>query len=404
MNSQPSPRPGRPGPTRPVLLILTALALMMLAGLAGAGPTPTVYLPVTVGDRAFGVEPVGWGFYVATAITHAGDERLFVVERGGRIQILHPDGRETTFLNLAAQVISSPGEYGLFDLAFHPGYADPASPGRGFFYVSYTGRDGGQIYTYIARFHVSADPDTADPASETWLLKVPQNQIYHKGGELDFDPRTHELYAGLGEDTQPPNSQLLTTPKGKIIRLAVDDVPPDALGDATSLVTPEIVALGLRNPWRFDLDPTSGRLYVGDVGESTWEEVNVLALGEPPPNFGWPCREGPDAYAVFQNHPVCLGNPTFTLPVVSLAHADGHCAVIGGKVIRPSHAPAQFIYSDACSQQIFSLTQVDGVWQSTLLGDLDLPGLITTIGEDADGNLYLGNTASNEPIYRLILQ
>lgn len=403
MNSQPSPRPGRRGPMRPLLLILTALALMLVAGLIGATPMPSVYVPLTVTNRAFGVAPVGRGFYVATAITHAGDARIFVVERGGRIQILHPDGRETTFLNLATRVVSSPGEYGLFDLAFHPGYTDPASPGHGFFYVSYTGRDQGQIYTFISRFHVSADPDAADPAGETWLLKLPQNHIYHKGGELDFDPRTDDLYAGLGEDTHPPNAQLLTTPKGKIVRLAVDDVPPGATGDATGLVTPEIVALGLRNPWRFDLDPASDRLYIGDVGESTWEEVNVFALSDPPPNFGWPCREGPDVYALFQNYPACLGNLTFTPPVVSPAHADGHCAVIGGKVIRPPHAPAQFIYTDACSQQIFSLTQVDGVWQSTRLGDLDLPGLITTIGEDAAGNLYLGNTASNGPIYRLIL-
>ncbi|MBP6786202.1 MAG: PQQ-dependent sugar dehydrogenase [Candidatus Promineofilum sp.] len=404
MNSQPFPRSGRRDLARPLLIIMTALTLMITAALSGAAPTASVYLPVAVGSRVFGVEPVGRGFYVATAITHAGDERLFVVERGGRIQILHADGRETTFLNLAAQVVSSPGEFGLFDLAFHPGYADRDSPGHGFFYVSYSGRDEAQIYTYISRFHVSADPDVADPTGETWLLKVPQYQIYHKGGELDFDPRSHELYVGLGEDTHPPNAQLLTTPKGKIIRMAVDDVPAGAAGDATGLVTPALVALGLRNPWRFDFDPASGRLYVGDVGENTWEEVNVFAPGDPPPNFGWPCREGPDAYALFQTHPNCLGNPTFTPPVVWLAHADGHCAVIGGKVIRPAHARPQFIYSDACSHQIFSLMQVDGVWQSTRLGDLALPGLITTIGEDVDGNLYLGNTASNGPIYRLILQ
>ena len=404
MNSQPSSRPGHRGPTRPLFLSLIVLALVMLTGRTGAASPTSVYLPLTVGNRSFGIEPVGRGFYVATAITHAGDERIFVVERGGRIQILHPDGRETTFLDLAARVVSSPGEYGLFDLAFHPDYADPASPGHGSFYVSYTGPAQDQIYTYISRFHVSADPDTADPSSETWLLKLPQTQIYHKGGELDFDPRTHDLYAGLGEDTHPPNAQLLTTLKGKIIRLAVDDVPPDAAGDATDLVAPEIVALGLRNPWRFDVDPPSDRIYIGDVGENTWEEVNVLALGDPPSNFGWPCREGPDAYATFQNHPVCLGNPTFTPPVVSLAHTDGHCAVIGGKMFRPPHGRAQFIYSDACSQQIFSLVQIDGVWQNTRLGDLELPGLITTIGEDVDGNLYLGNTASNGPIYRLILQ
>lgn len=390
---------------RALVLALFACAALLLAHRATAqDQTYTAYVPLTTSNRAFDVEPVGAGFYVVTGITHAGDERIFITERGGRIQILHPDGRETTFLNLATKVISSPGEYGLYDIAFHPGYADSTSPGHGFFYVFYTGKEGDAIYSYISRFRVSADPDVAEPASETRLLRLQQFELWHKGGELDFDPANAALYAAIGDDASPPNAQLLDTPKGKIVRLDVDAVPATAAGDASALIEPEIVVMGLRNPYRFDLDHSTKRLFIGDVGQDTWEEISVAAVDGSRPNMGWPCREGPAPYTPYQNHPVCAGSPVFVEPAAYLAHLDGHCAIMAGRFTRQRTSAGEFIYSDACSKHVYSMTFVDGAWNSTRLGQADVDGLITAIGEDVRGRLYIGNTQSNGPIYRLVLR
>lgn len=392
----------------PLVFLLVHLAVIQLAARpAGntAAQTPgTMLLPVISGTRPFEVEPVGEGFFIVTAITHAGDERLFIVERRGRILILHPDGRQTTFLDLTTQTVANTGEFGMYDIAFHPGYKDPQSPGFGFFYVFYTGRKGDDIYSYISRFRISADPDVANPTVEAWLFREQQTQPWHKGGELLFDPRDGSLYASVGEDAQPHLAQQLDTPKGKIIRLMVDNLPPTAEGDVTGLVDMEIVAIGLRNPYRFDLDPVTGHFFIGDVGENTWEEVSILEPDAGQPNFGWPCREGPAIYALYQNHPVCAGNPSFTPPAAYLSHSDGHCAVIGGKYRQPNGGPGRFIYSDACTHDLFSLSKIAGEWINTRLGTVDIPGLLTSIGEDMHGTLYLGNSASRGPIYRLIIE
>ena len=394
----------RPLPFAALLLLLVILPVASLTARIAAQSPGTAMLPLVVATCPFEAVPVGQGFFMVTAITHAGDERLFVVERRGRILILHPDGRQSTFLDLRNKTASATGEFGMYDIAFHPGYADPTSPGYGFFYVFYTAREGTDIYSTISRFHISADADVAETTSEAWLLRVQQFQPWHKGGELDFDPRDDTLYASLGEDAQPPLSQQLDTPKGKIIRLAVDGVPPAATGDVTGQVDVEFVAMGLRNPYRFDLDPMTGRIFIGDVGENTWEEVNIVEPGANLPNFGWPCREGPAPYTLYQNHPVCQGDKTFEPPVVYLAHSDGHCAVIGGKYLPPRNGPGRFIFSDACTRDIFSLVQFGGTWINSRLGRIDIPGMLTTIGEDVHGNLYLGNTASSGPIYRLIIE
>ena len=387
-------------------LLILVIVLLLTAGTAapGAAQTPgTMLLPIISGTRPFEATPVGDGFYIVTAITHAGDERLFIVERRGRIMILHPDGTQTTFLDWRGKTVANAGEFGMYDIAFHPGYADPASPGFGFIFVFYTGHEGDDIYSYISRIRVSADPDVADPSVEAWIFREQQTQPWHKGGELVFDSRDGLLYASVGEDAQPHLAQQLDTPKGKIIRLMVDDLLPTAEGDVTDLVDMEIMAIGLRNPYRFDLDPVTGRLFIGDVGENTWEEVSILEPDAGQPNFGWPCREGPAIYALYQNHPACQGTKTYTPPAAYMAHSDGHCAVIGGKYRQPNGGPGRFIYSDACSRDIFSLSQSGDVWVNTRLGTVNMPGMLTTIGEDVYGNLYLGNTASRGPIYRLTI-
>lgn len=391
--------------TRPILL-----AGLLLAAVIGLAPgaraqTPPAYLPLVVGRPAFAAVPLGAGFDQVTAITHAGDARLFIAERAGRIKILHPDGRVTLFLDVSGRVLADAGEYGLYDLAFHPGYADPASPGYGFFYLSFTARHLGQARTFVSRFRVSANPDVADPASEAWLMKEEQDFSWHKGGELEFDPADARLYVGLGDDKQPLLAQSLRSPKGKIVRLRVDAVPAAATGDATSYLSDEVWVMGLRNPWRFDLDAPTGQLYIGDVGEMRWEEINLMAVQGRYTNFGWPCLEGTFVDPLFADYDECDSTGGMARPIYAYDHSAGRCAIIAGQVYRPATNPGdgRFIYGDLCSRELFALARPADQWLTTRLGALDAPDLLTTLGEDAAGNLYAGTSAAAGPIYRLFI-
>lgn len=356
-------------------------------------------LPLISRPPDFAAVPFGDGFKQVTAITHAGDDRLFVVQRHGLISVLRPDGRSTPFLNIGGRVVWWTGEYGLYDLAFHPQYTQ-----NGFFYVAYTGRDGqGGVSTFISRFRVSADPDAADPASETRLFRLEQTSAIHKGGELAFDPATNLLYAAVGDDRQRRPAQDAAAFQGKIIRLAVDAVPAGAGPDATGLLTLEVRALGLRNPWRFDIDPVRRLLFIGEVGENDWEEINLMSLDETGANFGWPCLEGTAPVAGFENDPLCADPARFRPPIYRYAHDAESCAVIGGRVYRPAWNPAdgRFIFGDMCSGEIFALSPAAGGWTAAPLGVLSDGDLMTTFGEDAQGNLYAGTASGFGPVYRL---
>lgn len=403
----PQPNRSLAPPLRPILLaaVLLLAYLFMQSLAARAQQAYTAFLPAIIGRPAFAAIPFGADFDQVTAVTHADDARLFIVERAGRVKILHPDGRITLFLDAAARVLADAGEYGLYDLAFHPGYGDPASPGHGFFYLSYTGRHLGQVRFFVSRFQVSADPDAANPNSEAWLMKEEQDYSWHKGGELEFDPADAMLYVGLGDDKQPLEAQNTRSPKGKIVRLRVDAVPPAATGDATSYLSDEVWALGLRNPWRFHLDAATGQLYVGDVGEQRWEEINLMAVAGRYTNFGWPCLEGPFADPLFEEYAECDSAGGMAQPILAYDHSGGRCAVIAGKVYRPATNPhdGRFIYGDLCTRELSALARVGGQWASARLGALDTPDLLTTIGEDAAGNLYAGTAAAAGPIYRLFI-
>ena len=189
-----------------ILLIALAALLTLFASSTAAEENVTyrAFFPVAADSTRFGAVPLGHGFNQVTDVTHAGDDRLFVAERAGVIKILHPDGRVTTFLDIRNRVISHSGEYGFFAVAFHPDYNDPASPGYGFFYVSYTtGSDDGvviNVHFVVSRFRVSANPDVADPASEVILQYEKQSFNVHKGGGMEFDPRDNKLYVGMGDD------------------------------------------------------------------------------------------------------------------------------------------------------------------------------------------------------------
>ncbi|CUS06329.1 protein of unknown function [Candidatus Promineifilum breve] len=395
-------------------LLAPLLLLLLLTGrLAAVAPPPgevaqssVIDLPVVIGRPALSLTPVGEGFTKVTAITHAGDARLFVAELAGVIKVMQPDGHISVFLDITDRVLSTGGEYGLFDLAFHPGYSDPASPGFGFFYVIYTtGWDDGEerdVDYILARFRVGSDANAADAGSETRLLVEGQHSTVHKGGALEFDPRNARLYASLGDDSGYLVAQQEDSYKGKIIRLDVNQVPQAIAGDARVFARPEIVASGLRNPWRIALDAADNRLFIGDVGDGSWEEINLLAL-DGDDNYGWPCLEGSLVNGDFTEEAAC--RRPFTPAIYQYAHqAAPVCAVIAGRVYRPPHNPddGRFIYGDLCSREPHALSLVGDTWQSTPLGTQP-EGLFTTFGEAGDGTLYLGSFDDSKPIYRMYI-
>ncbi|HEU4585406.1 MAG TPA: PQQ-dependent sugar dehydrogenase [Gemmatimonadaceae bacterium] len=327
----------------------------------------------------------------------AGDARLFVVEKTGAIRIVK-DGvlLPTPFLDLS-DAVSAGSEQGLLSMAFHPDYAT-----NGFFYVDYTDVDGN---TQVVRYSVStADPDVADPASAKPLLSVEQPFANHNGGLLLFGP-DGKLYIGLGDGGSGGdpfgNGQSLGTLLGKILRIDVDAgdpyaVPADNPFVGSAGARGEIWAYGLRNPWRFAFDPKSDRLYIADVGQGAWEEVDVVPADAGGENFGWNIMEGTQCF----NASSCSRNG-LTLPVLEYSHADG-CSITGGFVYRGSLAPdvvGQYFYSDFCAGFLRSFT-FDGTsatqsitWE---VGDI---GNVQSFGEDAAGELYILST--NGTVYRV---
>ena len=326
-------------------------------------------------------------------VTDSGDGsgRLFVVEQAGRIRIVK-DGKlvDRPFLDISDR-ISSGGERGLLGLAFHAGY-----PGDPRFFVDYTDRDGN---TVVASYRVStSDPDVADPGSEVAILHVPQPYPNHNGGGTVFGP-DGKLYIALGdggsEGDPQGNGQRLDTLLAKILRIDVDKpdpgkaygVPPDNPFVGVDGAKPEIWLTGLRNPWRFRFDPATGDMWIGDVGQDLYEEIDYAPADQKGINFGWSVREGLHPY----NSGSAPGarDPLFELP----HHPDGYCAVVGGYVYRGRAIPALdgvYVYGDDCNTQIGAAVQSNGalVARQNLGVTVDQT---TTFGEDSSGELYVAS-------------
>ncbi len=308
-----------------------------------------------------------------------GSGRLFVVEKIGHIHIIE-NGQliQTPFLNIDDRVNDSSNEMGLLGLAFHPNYTQ-----NGYFYVNYTGSGGD---TFISRFQVSDDPNLANPSSEVNLLRINQPYPNHNGGTLQFGPDGF-LYAGLGDGGAAGdpmgNGQSLGTLLGKILRLDVDSAEPYIV-PADNPFGNEIWAYGLRNPWRISFDTLTGDLYIGDVGQNQWEEIDYLPAGSPGgTNFGWNFREG--------NHEFKEGDGPGDLvdPIVEYSHREGGCSVTGGYVYRGSMPEWNgiYLYGDYCSGYIWGLINSDSGWREQLLFDMDIN--ITSFGQDEAGEVYL---------------
>ncbi len=331
-------------------------------------------------------------------VTNAGDGsgRIFVVERRGRIRIVRGDGAiDQPFLDISDRVKCCEGEQGLLGLAFPPDFKR-----KQYFYVSYTsqprdGRFGPVGDVVVARYHVTANPNLADSRNEEVILVVPKPANVHNGGHLAFGPKDGYLYVGIGDgglpndptnEAQNPNSLL-----GKILRIDPESgtkpyaIPPTNPFVHTTGARPEVWALGLRNPWVFSFDRQTGDLYIADVGENDYEEVDVQpAASHGGENYGWHVMEGAHCHLPADCSP--LG---FTFPVVEYKHDQG-CAIVGGAVYRGTAFPSMqgiYFYGDLCSGRIWGLKRVGEVWESNLLARE--PFSITSIGEDEAGNLYL---------------
>lgn len=258
------------------------------------------------GEDTYDVAPVfDATFDLPVDLRHAGDGRIFVVEQAGRIRVFDPDVTDrapTTFLDLTDRVTSG-GERGLLGLVFHPDHAS-----NGWLYVYYTS-GAGPWTSHLVRYEVSSDPDVADASSAVELLSFPQEFPNHNGGGLAFDGEGH-LLLGVGDEGSAGdpknNAQDPTNVYGTILRLDVDAGFPYAIPADNPFAdgvggAPEVFAYGLRNPWRIGVDPVTGRIWVGDVGQNRTEEIDVIVGGG---NYGWDCKEGTDAFEG-ESAPVC---------------------------------------------------------------------------------------------------
>ena len=352
----------------------------------GATPAPGSGTPArTVPRLELTVVADGLASPVDVADPGDGSGRRFVVEQAGRIRIVDRRGLvDRPFLDIGAEVRSG-GEQGLLGLAFHPGF-----PGDPRFYVDYTDLHGN---TVIAEFHVDAtDPDRADPASERSILHIDQPYANHNGGALVFGP-DGMLYVGMGDGGSGGdphgNGQRTDTLLGKILRIDVDGggdrpyaIPADNPFVGVAGASPEIWLTGLRNPWRIRFDVGTGDLWIGDVGQSAWEEIDVARAGRGGLNFGWNRMEGFHCYSPSEG----CDRTGLTLPVAEYGHDLG-CAVIGGVVVRHADQAALdgwYVFSDSCSSRLWLLDPVgDGRREPVVAGQGQ--GSISSIVETADG-------------------
>ena len=391
------------GSARPAATAVAASGPPIGPGALGASGSPRGSAsPVSPFDPtrvAVTLVPFVDGLSAPLAIVNAGDgsERLFVAEQGGKILVIR-GGKvlATPFLDIGDEITSG-GERGLLGVAFHPRY--PADPRV---IVDYTDLQGD---TEVSSFELDPrNADRLDPTSETKLLHVKQPFANHNGGVLGFGPDGY-LFVSLGDggsggDPQG-NGQSNTTLLGKILRIDIDrsvDVnrpagePDFGIPDGNPFAgaidgsRPEIWLTGLRNPWRMSFDRATGDLWIGDVGQDAWEEVDVQRAGVPGgTNFGWNRMEGTHCFSPDRN----CGEPSLTLPVTDYGHDLG-CTVIGGAVYRGSSQPALaggYLFGDYCTGRMWALDPTDSGPVAPI--EVGQSGRnLSAFGEDEAGELF----------------
>lgn len=328
------------------------------------------------------------GFNKPLNIQHVNDSRLFVVEQGGKIKIIQPDGNinPTPFLDISSQV-SNGNEQGLLGLAFHPNYSN-----NGYFYVDFTDVNGD---TRISRFSVDpSNPDLALSNSELELLGFDQPFSNHNGGNLLFGPDGY-LYisSGDGGSGGDPNNngQNINSYLGKLLRIDVDNptagssygIPSSNPFVGNPNAKQEIFAYGLRNPWRFSIDEVENNIWIADVGQGNWEEINRAPLDGGGLNYGWRCYEGTHAYNIGN----CPQPSELQFPIAEYSHSGGNCSITGGYVYRGSvfsDIAGLYFYADYCSGMIGTIDS-----SGNMINHGNFSGNWVSFGQSVDKELFI---------------
>lgn len=370
--------------------IIALTVALLLTAFGSADAQDAVVPQVPLGSQ-YQWQEVATSLARPLLLTNANDgtNRMFVVEQAGYIWVME-GGQILTqpFLDVSGLVSRDANERGLLGLAFHPNFADNRQ-----FYINYTDVSGN---TAVVRYTVlEANANVADPSSASFVIQIEQPYPNHNGGDLAFGPDGY-LYIGMGDggsqgDPQN-NGQNPQALLGKMLRLDVDSAepyaaPPDNPYATDPTFATEVWAMGLRNPWRFSFDRLTGDLYIADVGQNQWEEVNFQPAGVAGVNYGWDIMEANTRYS---GDPVIDG---LTAPFAEYSHSEGGCSVTGGYVYRGSELPALngvYFYGDYCSGIIWSsFRDASGEWQTNVFMDTNYS--ISSFGEDEAGELYLVN-------------
>jgi glucose/arabinose dehydrogenase len=361
----------------------SSVPILVLSVASAFGEPPTF--------PAVSFEPVVSRLHRPTAITHAGDGggRIFITEQEGTVRIVR-DGAllPVPFLDIADRItLIDPGccdERGLLGIAFPKA---PASLRH--FYLLYTDAVNDIV---VSRFSITNDPDLADRDSETVIAKFSHFYENHFGGQLAFSPVDGQLYIGLGDGAgggDPLESgQDRASPLAKIHRV-------DAENGSAQL---EMVAMGLRNPWRFSFDRLTGDLYIGDVGDVDYEEIDFVPAGVLGSNFGWSIMEGRHCLRA----PDC---PTegLTLPVFEYGHEKG-CSVTGGYVYRGKRYPSLsgiYLFADFCQGRVWGLLREEESWTAAEVSE-PAERFISAFGEDESGEIYAVDYMAGE-LFRVVI-
>jgi glucose/arabinose dehydrogenase len=420
--------------TRRVVPLLICLVVLVGAALFGLLTTRSVTAKPEIEIPAIDFQETVSGLDYPVHLTHAGDGsgRLFIVEQPGRILIYNNGLVSLPFLDIRDRVRSprtdDGNEEGLLSMAFPPGFGST----KDYFYVYYTNNAGDN---QVSRFSLSAIPEQADPTSEELILYLDHpDQSNHNGGQLAFGPDGY-LYIGTGDGggggDPDNNAQNPASLLGKLLRIDVEMeaqpvftathqvfLPLAPLGTATSPMAyripptnpfvgladyrPEIWALGLRNPWRFSFDLSTGDLFIGDVGQTELEEIDFQpAASSGGENYGWDLMEGSECYL---NLPC---DPTqYVLPVYDYSHTGDNCSVSAGQVYRGTQYTALqgvFFFADFCSGRIWGMENNGTGWDVQELASGEFINGISSFGLDENGELYLVYHRADEgAIYRVV--